>query len=386
MNMTRTMNLLAGAVVCLLPIIASAKAQPKAAPAPASALTAFSCGRFGPATTNSVSGDLGAIATAMFTTPGVNMPADFLEQGPWFLIDSYGSGPLMGCDPTASNLNEPSPRQNIYNQYGMLAQQKTLRSTGSTSTPATLNFKYLSTNPYLVSYAEQFCFTSVDTLLNRMTFQYTGNKLTRIIVVADSGCPNGGATYTYSYGSPVAPNLPSKVVIVNDQQQTATQLFTYVAAGGVLQTAYFAGGKITYSYTNGLMSQMNLVSSSSTTPLAIGYNPSLQWTNATDPRYHWGLTMTYQNGLVTKTLQDTGCPGFCQPSTFTYVVTPLATTEGACHVGSRQQHLAAGRIYAKDDQAFAKGSHQVLGPASLHRVDRLRERGPEQFYLDPSCR
>lgn len=379
MNTAKKVLLIAGSMISLLPVIVenAVAATPQAG---------YACGRFGPAVTNNVKGDLAAIATAMFASPGDPFPADFLEQGPWFLMDSYGTGALQGCRPTTSNLNEPAARQNTYNELGMLVQQKTERSKGSGMVPATLNFKYLATNPYLLSYAEQFCFGAVDTLLNRISFEYMGNRLTKITIAADSGCPNGGATYSYSYGSPVAPNLPSKVTIVNDQHQTATQLFNYVAQSGLLTATSFPGGKIVYGYNAGLLTDMTITAGSSQQPLSIGYTTTQQWASAIDPRYHWGLTISYQNNVIGSTLQDTGCPGFCQPSTFTYAAKPLAANAGACHVGSRKQHLEAGRAFAKDGQAFAKGSEKLLGPVDLQRVDRLRERGTGQFYPDPSCR
>lgn len=348
---------------------------------------AFSCGMFGPAVTNSIYANLGSIATAMFATSGESMPADFLDQGPWFLIDSYGSGALMGCQPSTSTLStENAPRQNTYNQYGMLVQQIAQRNTGDgTTTPATLRYSYLPGNPYLISYAEQFCISSVGTQLNRITFLYNGNQLAQIKVAADSGCPNGGATYTYSYGSSVAPGLPSKVVIVNDQEQTATELFNYTASNNLLQAAYFAGGQITYGYSGTQLTRMNLVAGS-TTPLNIGYTATQQWSGATDPRHGWGLTISYSNNVVSSTLQNTGCPGVCQPSTFQYGVKSQGSEAGACAVSQRQQHVADGRAYVRNGQVYAQGSNQLLGPVALQRVDRLRQRAPGQYYLDRSCR
>lgn len=348
---------------------------------------AFSCGLFGPAVTNSVYANLGAIATAMFATSGDPMPADFLDQGPWFLIDSYGSGALMGCQPSASKLGAESvARQNTYNQYGMLVQQIAQRNTGNgTTTPVTLRYSYLPGNSYLISYAEQFCFTSVGTQLNRITFFYNGNQLAQIKVAADSGCPNGASTYTYSYGSPVVPGLPSKVVIVNDQKQTATELFNYTASNSLLQAAYFASGKITYGYSGTQLTRMNLVGTT-TTPLNIGYTTSQQWSGANDPRFGWGLTINYSNNVVSSTLQNTGCePGFCPPSTFQYGEKIQATEAGNCAVTQRGKHIAEGRAYVKNGQAYAQGSHQLMGPVALQRVDRLRQRAPGLYYVDQSC-
>lgn len=364
--------------VSLLFMQASAHADSK--PAPAAGY--FSCGMFGPNITNSTKADLGLIATAMFATPGQPVPVAFLDQGPWFLIDDYGSGPLMGCQPATSTYSyDQQPRLNSYNANGMLTQQ-VVQNMGGTQP---LKFQFFSTDPNRVTYAEQLC-TAVDTTVYRMSFSYTGNQLTKLTVSADPGCPEYGGTYLYTYGSAAVPGLPTRVDIIDSQGNKSAVLFSYNVSNNLLQQTDFTGGNINYQYSGGtLLRQMTINTPGTALPMVINYTPTLQWLSSLDPRFKWGLTMTYQNARVVSTLQDTGCPnGECPPSTFTYLPAKPPGSK-ACVTALRHEHVAAGRAFVHRGVVYARGSGNLIGPEGLRRMDTLRNSGGK-FYVDPLCR
>lgn len=274
----------------------------------------YSCGKYGPNVAISPSADLKLTATAQFGTPGVAMSATFVEQGGWFLLDDFGAGTLMGCQPTQSYLmGERDARNNTYDENGMLIQQTTTRDSG---TPATLTIQYDPENPFRVVYAEQFCYGLVDTKLNRFTFTYTEDKLTQILIEPDADCPlSGPVTVTYSYNSTTAPNLPSEEVIVEDDGDTATNTYTYnVTAGQLKSIETSMAGTFVYTYTDDLMTGMLWPHGIRT----ISYRGDTQWKSMIDERFGWGLTVDYNgDNTVESTLQNTGCPG-CTPSTYAY--------------------------------------------------------------------
>jgi hypothetical protein len=356
----------------------------------------FACGLFGPNLTTNPSAHLGTIATAMFTTPGESVPVAFLQQGPWFLLDSYGSGPLMGCGPATSQWNtDIAPRLNSFNGDGLLQSQTVLVSDGqSGQTPVVLKFQYLAANPRLVASAEQLCFGAVagSTAKYHMAFDYDrSQQLARLSVTADPGCSDYAGTYSYIYGNSQVPNLPTKVEFVDGNGTGQTTTFDYRVDQGMLREVRFGGGaSLSYGYGGTLLTQININSPGQTVPLAISYSRDLQWLSALDADHHWGLTMTYQDGKVVKALQDTGCPGVCQPSIFTYLGAMTAEKETladhACFVASRQEHIAAGHATAQNGNVYAKGSGAFIGADSLGGTIPLREGSKGIFYFDWSCR
>lgn len=276
--------------------------------------TPFSCGKYGPNLTLSPNADLAVTATSQFGTPGVAMTANFVTQGGWFLLDSFGAGALMGCQPTQSYLaNEGAARNNTYDTNGMLTQQVTTRDGG---TPATLYMRYDTANPFRIVYAEHFCYGLVNTIINRFYFYYTDNKLTRMQIVPDSDCPiDGPVTVTYTYGSAEVPNMPTQEVIVEQDGDTATNTFTYNVSAGQLQSiaTNFAGTFI-YSYTDNLLSEIRWPSGD----LSVRYRGETQWKSMRAGQFGWGLTIDYNDdNTVESTLQNTGCPS-CSPSTYSY--------------------------------------------------------------------
>ncbi|WP_141510288.1 hypothetical protein [Ramlibacter sp. WS9] len=297
----------------------------------------FACGKFGANVTNSASADLGMTATAMFATPGYPVPVNFLEQGPWFLLDDFGSGPLMGCQPATSRLGGGAyTLLNSYNASGMLAQQ-VVKQAGEP--PVTLKFRYVPGNPYRVAYAEQLCFLGVaGSPVYRLTFSYSSatGQLSQLGVSQDAACPDAAGTYTFAYGSTAVPNLPSQVDFVDGQGNKQSWQYGYQVGGGLLQRVDLgAGNNIGYSYGGTLLKQMTLNASGQSTPQVMGYTPNLQWAGYRTPPQNWGLTVTYQNGKPTSALQNTGCaPGECPPSLFTY-------TAAGARGGSIQRRLAA---------------------------------------------
>ena len=380
----------------------AAQAADKLAPVAAGR---FDCGKFGPNVTNSAKADLGLIATAMFATPGQANYVGFLEQGPWFLIDSYGSGPLMGCLPTTSQWSTDSaPRTDTYAASGMLRQQivqvpsRAAGSTPGAATPVPLTFLYLNTDPYRVTHAEQLCFSAGAgyTSLYHLTFAYINNQLRKLTVTQDADCPDYAGAHTYTYGNPLVPNLPTRDDFVDSHGNASATLFDYQVSGGLLQKVSFgAGNSITYAYSGSLLRQMNINSPFSTDVMVISYTPSLQWLSALTPGPNWGLTMTYENEKVVSALQDTGCPGgACPPSTFTYAGAHgkdvkarlnVASGKAACFIATRQEHIAADRATEAKGSVYAKGSGKFIGALSLRHVVPLRERSVGNFYVDPSC-
>jgi hypothetical protein len=368
------------------PAQAPAAVKPAAGP--------FACGLFGPNVTNNPKADLGLIATAMFATPGQANYVGFLEQGPWFLIDSYGSGPLMGCRPTTSQWStDDSPRLNYYDELGMLRQQivQVPNQQGGTS-PVTLKFLYRDTDPLRVAYAEQLCFSAGagSTALYRLQFTYAMNQLRQVTITEDAACPDYAGTHTYAYGSAAVPNLPTKDDFVDSQGSKSTTLFSYQVSNNLLQKVDFGGGNnLTYGYAGTLLQKLNINSPSQTNTSVISYQPGLQWLSSLAPSFGWGLTMTYVNGNVVSALQDTGCPGSCPPSVFAYFSHPMPgktiPDQPSCFVATRQQHVAAGRASAVRGYVYAKGSGEFLGSEDLHHVVPLRERSAGKFYVDPSC-
>jgi hypothetical protein len=283
----------------------------------------YACGKFGPNITNSPTADLGAIATAMFATPGYPVPVGFLAQGPWFLLDDFGSGPLMGCQPATSQLGGSYTLLNSYDGSGMLAQQ-TVRAPSEQVAGAPevkLKFRYLAGNPYRVAYAEQLCFLGIaGPSRYRMTFSYSNGRLRQLAVSQDTGCPGPAGTYTFTYGSSAAPNLPSRVDFVDSQGNKQSWRFGYQVANMLMQTVDLGGGNsIGYSYKDRLLQQVTMSAPGRSTAQVMGYTPSLQWLGYRTPPQNWGLAVTYKNGKPVSALQNTGCaPGECPPTTFTY--------------------------------------------------------------------
>lgn len=275
----------------------------------------FSCGKYGPNMTLSATADLAVTATSQFGTPGVAMSADFVEQGGWFLLDNFGAGALMGCQPTQSFLSgEGTSRDNTYDENGMLTQQVTTRDGG---TPATLTMRYDPENPFRIVYAEHFCFGLINTTINRFDFTYTDNKLTKIEITPDSGCPlSGPLTVTYLYESATAPNMPSQETITESDGDSSTYTYTYNVESGQLQSiATDFAGTFVYRYTDNLLSDILWPSGH----LNVNYRGDTQWESMLNGNFGWGLTIDYNgDNTVESTLQNTGCPSTCTASTYRY--------------------------------------------------------------------
>jgi hypothetical protein len=351
----------------------------------------FACGKFGPNVTNSPNADLGMIATASFATPGVPVPVTFLEQGSWFLIDDFGSGPLMGCQPATSQLQgELYPRINSYNELGMLKQQivQVYNVPGGGESPVPLKFLYMDANRYRVTYAEQLCYLSGSgsTLSYRLTFTYSGNQLSQLNVTQDPGCTDYAGTYTFTYGSAAVSNLPTKVDFVDGHGGKQTWKYDYQVASNLLQRVDFGGGNITYVYSGTLLRQ-TIFTFPVAPPLSLimNYTPDLQWLSALDARFNWGLAMQYSNGKVVSARQSTGCgPDMCPAAVFTYASKRMSS-QATCYLATRQEHVAAGRASAIKGQVYAKGSGRFLGAEGLAHVVPLRELGTAKFYPDRAC-
>jgi hypothetical protein len=281
---------------------------------------------------NSPQADLGRAATALLATPGVAIPANFLQQGPWFLIDSYGGGPLMGCKPaTSQSPADVYPRINTYDNFGMLRQQLTSvldMATGKV-TPVPLVFLFQEPDPYLVSHAEQPCYagSTGSTSKYYYAFRYANGHLNQIVVAQDADCVDYAGTYTYAYRSAAVPNLPTNVEFVDSRGRKQSWQFTYHVAGGVLQSVDAGGGvTINYEYGGGsgtLLRQMTVNAPPQPSEAwVMNYTSGLQWLGYAlqGAPLPWGLTITYDaNNRPITALQNTGCgPDECQPATFTY--------------------------------------------------------------------
>ncbi len=358
----------------------------------------FACGMFGANVANNPQADLGRIATAMFATPGEAVPVAFLEQGPWFLLDDYGSGPLMGCRPATSvwGGEDIYPRINAYNDLGMLQLQvaTVVNMSNGGMTPVPLRFLYLEANPYLVSNAEQLCFASAsgNTAKYYLSFRYANNRLIQLFVTQDASCPDAAGNYTFTYNSATVPNLPTKVDFVDSRGNKQSWQYGYQVANNLLQSVDVGGrNSITYSYNGSLLRQMNLnVPPPGTSDhLVMNYTAGLQWLGykLAGAPYNWGLTLSYTNGKPVSALQNTGCPpGACSPSVFTYSTAPRVYDKKDCFVATRQEHIAAGRAVAIKGYVYAKGSGRLIGLEESSSTVSLRERGAGKFYPDPSCR
>jgi hypothetical protein len=276
----------------------------------------FACGEYGPSRTISPSADLGLTAAAMIASPGQpNLPGSFLQAG-WFLIDSFGTGALMGCRPATSVIQGWS-QQNRYDGRGALASVTAQRYG---SGPGTLEFDYEPNLPGRLQAAENFCM-AIGGQKVRYSFTYAGSRLQSFQQVPDSGCPSPvPSTVSFGYADPNVPGLPTLMTVVQSGQTVSTVRYAYVLAGGAIQQVDVTPSDGTafalkVSHTGGLVTGMQFPG----TDLAVGYRNGAQWASTLDPRYGWGLTITYGgNNKVSATVQDTGCPGSCPGNTFGY--------------------------------------------------------------------
>lgn len=276
----------------------------------------FKCGEFNPSTFLSPSADLGLIATSRLGSPGQPyLPNSFQEAG-WFLIDSFGTGALMGCSPATSTIQGWS-QTNSYNDDGTLKTVTAKRF--GVDDPVTLRFEYENTLPYRLSAADNFCM-SIGAEQVHYTFVYQQGRLKSMTQQPDVGCPSEATvTISYDYGDSKLPGLPTKMVVSQDNKADETSTYTYALQDGRIQSITVTDSNsstytIRLGYTNALVTSLTMAG----TQFSLGYRNGSQWKTMIDPRYQWGLTIDYfTDNTVESTAQTTGCPG-CPANYFTY--------------------------------------------------------------------
>lgn len=299
----QTYQYAAAALLCLVGVGAHAESP-------------FACGKFGPGSTISTTADLGVTATSMIASPGNSaLPGMFTQPG-WFLVDMYGAGPVMGCLPNTSSI-AGWPQTNSYASDGMLRNVVAKRFQAP---PTKLNFAYEPALPYRLKTAENFCM-AIGGQKVRYTFTYKGGRLVTMRQLPDSTCPSPApVTVLYEYADPRVPGLPTRMIVLTDQQPPQVVDYVYTVSNGVIQNVKMdsVGGPssiVQLGYAGGLIQTIDLAGTS----LAVSYRNGTQWKSLLDPRVGWGLTMSYGDGnRVTQALQNTGCAGECAPNTFGY--------------------------------------------------------------------
>ncbi|KHK58685.1 hypothetical protein PI87_02795 [Ralstonia sp. A12] len=284
--------------------------------ASAHAESPFACGTFGPGSTISTTADLGMTATSMIASPGNSATPDMFAQAGWFLVDLFGAGPVMGCLPKTSSIAGWS-QTNSYSPDGMLSE---IVATRYDAPPTKLSFAYNAVLPYRLQTAENFCM-AVGGQKVRYTFTY--NKDGRLAIMRqalDSECPNPApVTVTYEYADPRVPGLPTLMTVFMDEKVMEVARYAYTISNGVLQNVKIdlASGRtsvVQLGYTGALITAVDLAGTS----FAVTYRNGTQWKSLLDPKFGWGLSMSYgDSNLVTEARQDTGCPQ-CPPNTFGY--------------------------------------------------------------------
>lgn len=274
----------------------------------------FTCGQYGPSKSINPSSELALTATALIASPGQpNLPDTFLQAG-WFLIDSFGTGSLMGCQPVTSVIQGYS-QQNVYGTQGLLGAITAQRFG---SNPVTLRFEYDQSRPYRLQTAENFCM-SIGAQKVRYSFSYSGERLSAMQQTPDSGCPSTTpSTVNFVYADAQVPGLPTLMTVTQSGQTVRTVRYAYALSGGVIQQVEVAPSdgnalSITLTHQGGLVTAMRWPGVNN----AIGYHNVNQWASMIDPQHNWGLTISYVGDRVSATVQNTGCPG-CPSSTFAY--------------------------------------------------------------------
>jgi hypothetical protein len=282
---------------------------------PAHAETPFLCGEFGPGNTLGTSADLGITATSMIASPGNgSLPSNFTQPG-WFLVDVYGAGPVMGCQPTTSTI-QGWAQKNSYFPDGTL---KDIIATRFQSPPTKLSFTYQPGLPYRLQMAENFCM-SVGGQKVRYTFAYKNGRLVTMQQALDSTCPSPApVSVTFEYGDKNVPGLPTLVTVLAKGSAPQVSSYAYTVSGGLITSVKVSSpGSPSYvvqpSYTGGRITALDLAG----THYDITYRNGAQWKSMIDGSHDWGLTISYENNLVSQTLQNTGCGGQCPPNTFGY--------------------------------------------------------------------
>lgn len=291
-----------------------------AASAASAAGVQFSCGRYDVSVAASPGASLATTATAMFSSPGTPMPVSFLvDTGPWWLIDSYGTGPLMGCLPSVSDMGGSAGTWSNSYRDGKLTSQSAPASDG----PVVLNYTYDGNNRVLTS--ESVCYSgAISQQKLRTTWRYKGDKLVSAHVEGPDACPSGPypIDIEYAYGSRAAPGLPSGVKI-RQAGKTTEARFSYIAKGGVitevLSTSPGGAFTIQYQHKGKSVSQYTMGDAHNKTVLQQAYRGNGQWQSSLQRPPGWGLSMTYDSANRVLTAgNNTGCPDSCLPVKFVY--------------------------------------------------------------------
>jgi len=278
------------------------------------AATPFACGQYGPSKTISPSSDLGLTTTAMIASPAQPNLPDAFQQAAWFLIDSFGAGALMGCQPTTSVIQGWS-QQNVYDARGLVSSITAQRSG---SDPATLRFEYDPRRPYRLTTAENFCMSIGDQKV-RYTFSYSGARLHAMQQMPDNGCPSSTpATVSFGYADARVPGLPTLMTVTQSGKTVRTVRYAYTVASGAVQRIRVSpsdGSAFTMLLTHagGLVTGLSWAGIDN----SVGYRNGDQWASMLNPKFNWGLTISYDGDRVSGTLQNTGCPE-CPANTFGY--------------------------------------------------------------------
>ncbi len=279
----------------------------------------FLCGEYNPTTAIATSSDLALTTTALLASPGHPLLPGTLSDPAWFTIDSFGTGALMGCQPSKSVIQGWS-QTNTYNTNGTLKQITAQRfnSEGGNPLTATLGFTYDSKNPYYLATAENFCMSIGDQKV-QYSFEYTNGLLKTLKLVPDSDCPSSASVViTYKYGDSNAPKLPTQMIVNQQGKDPETITYKYNVSNNQITSFVISSpqynAEITLGYTDNKVSSMNGGGLQNN----VTYRNGAQWATMLDPRYNWGLTIDYYStNKIESTLQNTGWPG-AQPDNFYY--------------------------------------------------------------------